>query len=471
MSTQTHLLLPRTLLIKSPKKIPPSKQRFTITSNQLIHGRKLRAAVIGGGPAGSCAADALACGGIETFLIERSPAGAKPCGGAIPLCMLNEFSIPLDLIDRKVTQMKIISPSNLTVDFGKTLKSHEYIAMLRREVLDSYLRSRAQSNGANLVTALFTHLEVPGSIYDPYIVHYNVNGSKHSIEADVVIGADGANSRVAISIDAGDYKCAIAFQERIKLPEEKMDYYRNLAEMYVGNDISPDFYGWVFPKCDHVAVGTGTVSSKQDIKLYQRGIRDRVRKKIDGGKVIKVEAHPIPEHPRPMRVRGRVALVGDSAGYVTKCSGEGIYFAAKSGRMCGEAIVNASMNGKRMINEEDLKREYLKKWDEKYITTFRFLDLLQKVFYGSNAGREALVELCGDEYVQKMTFDSYLYKKIAAGDRWEDVKMVFSTFGSLIRANIIGQETAVFIALWGAVFIALWGLDILGRGEVGLVGR
>ena len=34
-----------------------------------------------------------------------------------------------------------------------------------------------------------------------------------------------------------------------------MDYYKNLAEMYVGDDVSPDFYGWVFPKYDHVAVG------------------------------------------------------------------------------------------------------------------------------------------------------------------------------------------------------------------------
>ena len=25
--------------------------------------------------------------------------------------------------------------------------------------------------------------------------------------------------------------------------------------MYVGDDVSPDFYGWVFPKYDHVAVG------------------------------------------------------------------------------------------------------------------------------------------------------------------------------------------------------------------------
>merc|ERR1712029_485467 len=61
---------------------------------------------------------------------------------------------------------------------------------------------------------------------------------------------------------------------------------------------------------------------------------------------IKVEAHPIPEHYRPRRVQGRLALVGDAAGYVTKCSGEGIYFAAKSGRMAAEAIVELMEGGK-----------------------------------------------------------------------------------------------------------------------------
>jgi hypothetical protein len=38
------------------------------------------------------------------------------------------------------------------------------------------------------------------------------------------------------------------------------------------------------------------------------------------------------------------------------------------------------------------------------------LDILQKVFYRSNPAREAFVEMCESNYVQKMTFDSYLYK-------------------------------------------------------------
>ncbi|MCD7465666.1 hypothetical protein HAX54_001709 [Datura stramonium] len=93
-----------------------------------------------------------------------------------------------------------------------------------------------------------------------------------------------------------------------------------------------------------------------------------------------------------------------------------------------------------MINRYDLKREYLRKWDDKYFTTFKFLDVLQKTFYSNNAAREALVELCGDEYVQRMTFDSYLYKKLASGNRWEDAKMAINTISSLVRCNIMGRK-------------------------------
>ena len=48
--------------------------------------------------------------------------------------------------------------------------------------------------------------------------------------------------------------------------------------------------------------------------------------------------------------------------------------------------------------------------DRKYWATYKVLDILQKVFYRSNPAREAFVEMCESNYVQKMTFDSYLYK-------------------------------------------------------------
>ncbi|MFM7613454.1 MAG: FAD-dependent oxidoreductase, partial [Synechococcales cyanobacterium] len=80
----------------------------------------LRVAVVGSGPAGSSAAETLAKAGIETYLFERKLDNAKPCGGAIPLCMIAEFDLPAQIIDRRVRKMKMISPSNIEVNIGST---------------------------------------------------------------------------------------------------------------------------------------------------------------------------------------------------------------------------------------------------------------------------------------------------------------------------------------------------------------
>ncbi|HBQ99798.1 MULTISPECIES: geranylgeranyl reductase [unclassified Roseofilum] len=402
----------------------------------------IRVAVVGSGPAGSSTAETLAKAGIETYLFERKLDNAKPCGGAIPLCMVSEFDLPPQIIDRRVRKMKMISPSNREVDINIE-RDDEYIGMCRREVLDGFMRDRAAELGATLINGTVQRLEIPTNSTDPYTLHYSDHsqggtvGVAKTLQVDVVVGADGANSKVAKAIKAGDYNYAIAFQERIRIPDHLMNYYEDLAEMYVGDDVSPDFYAWVFPKYDHVAVGTGTMKVNQaKIKQLQAGIRARAAKRLVGGEIIKVEAHPIPEHPRPHRVRGRVALVGDAAGTVTKSSGEGIYFAAKSGRMCAEAIVEFSNNGQRIPTEDDLKI-YIKRWDKKYGLTYKVLDILQQVFYRTDATREAFVEMCSDKDVQRLTFDSYLYKTVVPANPLIQMKITAKTIGSLLRGNAL----------------------------------
>ena len=138
----------------------------------------LRVAVVGSGPAGSSAAETLAKAGIETFLFERKLDNAKPCGGAIPLCMVSEFDLPPEIIDRRVRKMKMISPSNVEVDINIE-KEDEYIGMCRREVLDGFMRDRAAKLGAKLINGTVHKLDIPTKNSDPYILHYadHSNGS------------------------------------------------------------------------------------------------------------------------------------------------------------------------------------------------------------------------------------------------------------------------------------------------------
>lgn len=61
-------------LVQSVRVVTPSRAR-AVTVQAVRDGekldRKLRVAVIGGGPSGACAADDLAKGGVETFMFER----------------------------------------------------------------------------------------------------------------------------------------------------------------------------------------------------------------------------------------------------------------------------------------------------------------------------------------------------------------------------------------------------------------
>jgi geranylgeranyl reductase len=349
--------------------------------------------------------------------------------------------------------MNLISPTGVEVNIGETLKSDEYIGMCRREILDKFLRDRAIEYGAVPINGLVTSIDIPAdhkTSEEQYTIRYQEYqegsnaGTPKTMKVDLIIGGDGANSRVAKAMDAGQYNFAIAFQERIKISDEKMKFYEEMAEMYVGDDVSPDFYGWVFPKYDHVGVGTGTVVNRPAIKQYQKAIRDRAGDKISGGKIIKVEAHPIPEHYRPRRVQGRIALIGDAAGYVTKCSGEGIYFAAKSGRMAAQEIAALMKNGSRLPSQAEIEKTYIKKYDNAYGPTYFVLDALQKVFYTNNGAREAFVELCNSKYVQQVTFDSYLYKRVQGNNPLDDLKLLGETVGCLIRGYSIAKPDQTF---------------------------
>ena len=72
-------------------------------------------AIVGGGPAGATAAEALAMEGHRVLLLERGNR-IKPCGGAIPPRLMEDFHITDAQLVAKVNTARMISPTQRHVD-------------------------------------------------------------------------------------------------------------------------------------------------------------------------------------------------------------------------------------------------------------------------------------------------------------------------------------------------------------------
>ncbi|GAC1308688.1 MAG: geranylgeranyl diphosphate reductase [Vulcanimicrobiaceae bacterium] len=366
--------------------------------------------VVGANIGGSVTAGDLAAIGANVVLLERDFGRKKPCGGAVPPKAISEFGIPAHIIERKTTRAVMIGPSGSETGMdvrGTRAREDDFICMVTRENLDRAMREKAQSAGADLREATFlSHSEAADGR-----VHVRIRyrgGREETLVADALVGADGAGSAVAKSCGRPPIKHASAIQERLILPDDAMEYYQNTAELYLGSDVSPDFYGWVFPKSDHVAVGTGCRPEHANRSYaYLEGVKARAGDKLRGAKRMLLEGHPLPMQRYKKLVYGRTLLVGDAGGMVAHTSGEGIYFSMAAGRLAAQTL-HAHFGDAKFPLER-----YEKSWEKRYGSMFDFLEVLEKLSYRGDKNREFFVDMCATKDVQELTFDSYLFKEMA----------------------------------------------------------
>ncbi len=380
--------------------------------------------VVGGGPSGATAAEDLARAGHSVALLDRA-GRIKPCGGAIPPRLIQDFNIPDAQLVARIRTARMISPTGRAVDIPI---ENGFVGMVDREHFDEFLRVRAAYHGAERLTGTFLRIE-RDSAGTHVVWRAKADGSEIRSRARVVIGADGARSSVARQQVPGGDKIpyVIAYHEIIAAPPANDTYRPDRCDVIYDGRISPDFYGWVFPHGAQASVGMGT--EKPDVDLKQATAALREMSGLTGCTTLRREGAPIPLHPMDRWDNGRdVVLAGDAAGVVAPSSGEGIYYAMVGGRVAAMAAQAALTSGRG--RELSLARKLFMR---KHKTVFRVLRSMQDAYYRSDERRERFVSLCHDIDVQRLTFEAYMNKQLVRARPLAHVKIGIKNLLHLTR--------------------------------------
>ncbi len=379
------------------------------------------AVVVGGGPCGATAANELARQGRSVMLLDRA-GRIKPCGGAIPPRLIRDFGIPDHLLAARITSARMVAPSNRAVDMPI---ENGFVGMVDRESFDEWLRSRAAANGAIRRTGRFESIrrDTDGTA----LVQFQPKDAPAtSVRAKVVVGADGAKSMVAQQCIPGADKIphVFAYHEIVEAPATGFDGGR--CDVYYQGRLSPDFYGWVFPHGETLSVGSGSMRKGFSLRQSVTSLREAAG--LTQTRTIRREGAPIPLHPMRRWDNGRDVLVaGDAAGVVAPASGEGIYYAMEAGHLAAEAADKYLITG-----DARALRTARRRFMQAHGRVFWILRMMQWFWYSTDKRRERFVSMCQDPDVQRLTWDSYMNKRLKRTSPTAHVKIFFKDLAHLL---------------------------------------
>ncbi|MEO0996011.1 MAG: geranylgeranyl diphosphate reductase [Pseudomonadota bacterium] len=380
-------------------------------------------AVVGGGPCGATAANDLAAMGLSVALLDRA-GRIKPCGGAVPPKLVEEFDIPAAQLEAKVSTARMIAPSGQTVD----MPVGGWVGMVNRARFDEWLRQRAAQSGARRLTGRYRCIHrADGAL--PVVEYTDSERETRRFSARAVIGADGAASDVARQSipKADELPNVFAYHEIVESPAEpdpRFDPKR--CSVYYQGECSPDFYGWVFPHGKETSVGMGT--AVKGFSLRRSVARLRASAGLTEARTVRTEGAPIPLRTLKRWDNGRdVVCAGDAAGAVAPASGEGIYYAMLSGRFAAEAAAEFVRSGKPKALKLARKR-----FMRLHGRVFFILGIMQRFWYVSDKRRERFVSICRDPDVQRLTWEAYMHKRLVRARPLAHVRIFFKDMAHLM---------------------------------------
>lgn len=284
--------------------------------------------VVGAGPAGASAAYWLGQAGKRVLVLdkERLPR-YKPCGGGIPKVVFDRFPFDFSpVVECEVDRVRFRFRDGREVTAQLPGRP---IATAMRDRFDAHILGHARADVRDGSPVVALHQD--GAAVEV------ADRAGQTFRARYVIGADGANSRVARLVGLRRRKrMGAGIEVEVPVDERTVAQYQNTVLFVFGT--VPNGYLWVFPKAGHLSVGVGAFQGGASV--MRQALRDEMARlgiDISGEPQ---HGHPLPIYLRhePLR-RERVLLVGDAAGLVDPLLGEGIRHAVDSGRLAAEAVL------------------------------------------------------------------------------------------------------------------------------------
>lgn len=292
--------------------------------------------IIGGGPAGLTAAIAikssLAAAQFDVMILDHKLPFEKPCGGGITAKTLHAFPFLTGLQHLAVTtnQFSFESGHGLRCE----VESLEALTIVSRKDLGAFLLEKALALGVRHYKEKAMRLG-----HDGKKAFVQTDHGAHA--ADVLIGADGAQgaSRRLFGVRSFEKNRAAGLGF----------YVEGIAGSKAVIKFLPRKHGylWVFPRPTHASVGFFAVAGEVSRGECERIIKTYLDEHYPGVKLDPAKTYsatiPLIFEWHKEQFTGTVhqtpfALAGDAAGFADPITGEGIYYAFKSGAMLAEAI-------------------------------------------------------------------------------------------------------------------------------------
>jgi len=306
--------------------------------------------VIGGGPAGALAAKTAAEKGLSACLVEKRPAIGAPvrCAEGLGREALAEFIDPdPKFISAEMTGAVIVAPDGFTMKLESAMAGDKVGFILDRKVFDRELVWRAAETGADV----FVKTRATGPVMDGSRVagaELDFCGERRTVKAGVVIAADGVESKFSrwCGIDTTVPVREIMSSAQYVLTDIDIDPYSTV--FYLGNEVAPEGYLWVFPKGKRAAnVGVGISGKKSGRGHRAKDYLDRfVKKEFPKGKAIECIVGGVSVcEPLPATVADGLLIAGDAARVVDPLTGGGIYNGMFTGRLAAEVAADCLAKG------------------------------------------------------------------------------------------------------------------------------